>query len=149
MHHEGRHVRDLRRDVEVRVAECQHRGGQAAGRIVVAVRAQRGAEIEVGVGCRGTTTRRRRTRSPGSLIGMLLEVAAIAPVGVEETDPAVCERSPRRIAGSCSIMLVTRPTTDQPAGRPGRDPERHARGGEHRRRVRRTDASRRSPTRTR
>ena len=90
-------VRDLGRDRAVRVADREQRGGEPAGRVVECVGAQRGAEIEVGVGVdaprhRGAVREARIADRP------LLEVAAIAPVGVEEAEPAVVERGLRRVA---------------------------------------------------
>ena len=99
MHHEYRVVRDLRCDRAVRVADREQRRRELTGRVVERVRAERGGEIDLGVrleapGNRGAV---REARFADRL---LLQVAAITPIGVEEPGTAVRERGFRCVAAA-------------------------------------------------
>ena len=104
----GRHVGELGRDQEVRVAEGQHGVGQAPGRIVEHVRAQRGAEIEVGVGLE-TPRDGGAVGEPGLADRPVLEVPQVAPVGVEVAGAAVRERRGGRVPAGADACWSTGP----------------------------------------
>ena len=117
-------VRDLRRDRAICVADGEQRRREPARRVVEGVRAQRRVEIERAV--RREAPRHRSAVGKARVAdGPLLEVPAIAPVGIEEAETAMLERGSGCV---CAVLdgVGETPADAQPRGRARRNPERQA-----------------------
>ena len=98
VHDQRRHVGELRRDEEMGIAEGEDGIGQGAGGVAEDVRAERRSQVEIPV--------RREAPRYGGAVGesrladdRLLQVAQVAPVGVEVPGRLRGPTRPRRRGG--------------------------------------------------